>query len=456
MTIPFRDLPSVDRVLSDERMKPLREAYPNLVTGLVRSELEGARSAIAQGQPAPSFDAIVAAVQARVGALGTGLKRVINATGIIIHTNLGRAPLSREAIEAMERAAQGYSNLEFDLKSGERGSRHVHLEALLCQATGAEAGFAVNNNAAAVLLGLSALARGREVIVSRGQAVEIGGGFRIPDVMRQSGARLVEVGTTNRTNLADYEQAITPRTAALLRVHTSNFKMIGFTEEVGIEELVGLGLRAGVPVLDDLGSGCLLDTTRFGLAPEPLVPQSIAAGVGLAFFSGDKLLGGPQAGIIAGKKALVEKLKRHPLARAVRVDKVTLAGLAATLLHYLKGEAETRVPVWRMIAMPLGEIEGRARAWAEQLPGRGEVVSGESMVGGGSLPGATLPTRLLAVSVKGRSGQAQELARRLRFQEPPVVGRIERNRLLFDPRTVFPEEDEAFLRALRSVLGASE
>ena len=457
MTGSFRNLPSVDRVLSDERIKLLKETYQHgLVADLVRSELERARSAIGQGQPAPPLDDIVASVQALARGLGVSLQRVINATGIIIHTNLGRAPLSQEAIEAMRRAAQGYTNLEFDLESGERGSRHIHLERLVCQVTGAEAGFAVTNNAAAVLLGLSALAKGREVIVSRGQAVEIGGGFRIPDVMRQSGARLVEVGTTNRTYLSDYEQAVTPRTAALLRVHTSNFRMVGFTEEVSLEELVGLGSRMGLPVLDDLGSGCLLDTTRFGLAPEPLVPQSIAAGVGLAFFSGDKLLGGPQAGLIAGKKVLVERLKRHPLARAVRLDKVTLAGLAATLMHYLKGEAEARVPVWRMIAMPLGDIERRAQAWAAHLGGMGKVIAGESMVGGGSLPGTTLPTRLLAISVKGSSGQAQELSRRLRSQEPPVVGRIERNRLLFDPRTVFPEEDEALLRALRTALAAPD
>jgi len=349
----------------------------------------------------------------------------------------------------MEECAKGYTNLEIDLDSGKRGSRQVHIESVLCQLTGAEAALVVNNNASAVLLALSALAKGKEVIVSRGQAVEIGGGFRIPDVMRQSRAKLVEVGTTNRTYLSDYEEAITPHTAALLRVHSSNFRVVGFAQAVAIEELTQLGERYGLPVLDDLGSGCLVDTARFGLDPEPMVQQSIAVGVGLAMFSGDKLLGGPQAGIIVGQDPLVAKLKRHPLARAVRMDKIRLAGLAVTLLHYLKGEAETKIPVWRMISAPLEEIEERARKWSRVLGDVTSVVEGESMVGGGSLPGSTLPTRLVAIR---RQGKVKELADKLRRESPPVIGRIDNDLLLLDPRTVLPDEEEVLLSSLRNIL----
>jgi L-seryl-tRNA(Ser) seleniumtransferase len=353
----------------------------------------------------------------------------------------------------MNQVATGYCNLEFELDSGLRGSRDTHTEQLLCQLTGAEAALVVNNNASAVLLALTTLSKKKEVIVSRGQAVEIGGGFRIPEVMRQSGAKLVEIGTTNCTYAQDYEQAITPRTAALLRVHSSNFKVVGFTQSVTLEELVALGKRYNLPVFDDLGSGCLLDTTRFGLDSEPMVQQSITLGVDLALFSGDKLLGGPQAGIIVGKKQLVNKLRKHPLARAVRIDKIRLAGLVATLIHYLKGEAEEKIPVWRMISTPESELERRAGLWAQALGGLAQVIEGESMVGGGSLPGSTLPTRLVAIGGqrKGKN-MAQALAQRLRCQEPPVVGRISENLLLLDPRSVLPEEDEAVLQSLRSAI----
>ena len=358
MDIEFRHLPSVDSVISDERIKRLEENYPRvLLVSLVRQQLERERLAIAAGNPCLSLDGIVESVRAQAEALeNPSLRPVINATGVILHTNLGRAPISEESLAAMNSVSKGYCNLEFSLDTGTRGSRHVHIEWLLCQLTGAEAALVVNNNASAVLLGLTALAKKKEVIVSRGQAVEIGGGFRIPDVMRQSGARLVEVGTTNCTYAADYEQAISPRTAALMRVHSSNFRLVGFTNEVALDELVALGANHELLVLDDLGSGCFLDTTRFGLAPEPTVQQSVAVGAGLTFFSGDKLVGGPQAGIIVGKRQYIDKLKKHPLARAVRIDKTRLAGLAATLTHYLKGEAEVEVPVWRMISAPLKEI----------------------------------------------------------------------------------------------------
>jgi len=326
----------------------------------------------------------------------------------------------------------------------------VHVEELLCRLTGAEAALVVNNNAGAVLLGLSALARRKEVIVSRGQAVEIGGGFRIPDVMRQSGAKLVEVGTTNCTYASDFEQAIDERVAALMRVHSSNFRLLGFTSEVSLEELIGIAGKNNLMVLDDLGSGSLLDTKAFGLAPEPMVQQSVKAGASLTFFSGDKLLGGPQAGVIIGKKEYVDKLKKHPLARAARIDKVRLAGLAATLLHYLKGEAVLKVPVWQMIAAPLKEVEKRAGRWAKALGGEAKVVDGETMIGGGSLPGGSLPTRLVAI-VSGRK-KVQEISRKLRLGIKPVIGRIEKDRLLLDPRTVLPEEDEIVVRALSEIV----
>jgi len=447
----FRNLPSVDKVISDERIRQLEEAYSHeTVTNLVRNQLQEIRLLISAGGVCPSLEEIIDSVCARAHALWQpSLRPVINATGVILHTNLGRALLSEDAIASMNLAAREYSNLEFDLDSGERGSRQEHVEGLLCQLSGAEAALVVNNNASAVLLALTALAKGREVIVSRGQAVEIGGGFRIPDVMRQSGAKLVEVGTTNCTRISDYEQAITPRTAALLRVHSSNFKVIGFTKGVPIEEMVELGMRFNLPVFDDLGSGCLLDTERFGLDHEPMVQESIAKGVALAFFSGDKLLGGPQAGVIVGKKQFIDRLKRHPLARAVRIDKIRIAALAATLLHYLKREALSKIPVWRMISMPVAEIDRRAKGWAEAVGKPAYVLDGESMVGGGSLPEGTLPTRLLAI--KGM-GKAKWLAQRLRCQNPPVIARIERDTLLLDPRTVLPEEDSGLLKALSSAL----
>ena len=450
----FRHLPSVDKLISKERIRQLQETYPHtLLVELIRRHLEQERLSIAAGNPCPSIDEIVESICAQARALETpSLRPIINATGVILHTNLGRAPLSQEALAAMDAAAKGYCNLEFDLESGRRGSRMTHVESLLCQLTGAEAALVVNNNASAVLLGLTALAKRKEVIVSRGQAIEIGGGFRIPDVMRQSGAKLVEVGTTNCTYAADYEQAITPRTAALLRVHSSNFRIMGFTHWITMDELVTLGRQHDLLVLDDLGSGCFLDTATFGLDPEPMVQQSVASGVGLTFFSGDKLVGGPQAGIIVGKKQFVDKLKKHPLARAVRIDKIRLAGLAATLIHYLKGEAVSKIPVWRMISAPLEEIDQRARLWVQPLQDLARVVDGETMIGGGSLPGGTLPTRLVAIGGEGkRTKIAQALSQRLRSQEVPIIGRISDDVLLLDPRSVLPEEDEIVLKSLQSI-----
>ncbi len=346
--------------------------------------------------------------------------------------------------------AAGYSNLEFDLDLGVRGSRFTHLESVLCQLTGAEAAIAVNNNAGAVLLALSSLAGGREVIISRGQAVEIGGGFRIPDVLRQSDARLVEVGTTNRTYLHDYEAAVNPDTAALMRVHASNFRIVGFTETPHIRDLARLAREHDVLLLDDLGSGCLFDTTRFGLAPEPTVQESLTAGADLSMFSGDKLLGGPQAGIIVGRRDLVDRLRRHPLARALRMDKATIAALTATLVHYLRGEALEKLPVWRMIAAPLDGIRRRARRWAREIGEPAKLVDGRSMVGGGSLPEASLPTKLVAVP--GDGAYVTDLARRLRLSDPPVVARIERDALMLDPRTVLPRQDSTVVQAVKTAL----
>jgi L-seryl-tRNA(Ser) seleniumtransferase len=352
----------------------------------------------------------------------------------------------------MVQAAKGYTDLELDLATGRRGSRQTHLQSLLQQLTGAEAAFAVNNNASALLLGLSALAAGKGVIVSRGEAVEIGGGFRIPDVLQQSGGTLVDVGTTNRTYARDYETAVTENTAALLKVHSSNFRVEGFTASVEPPELVELGQRRGIPVLHDVGSGALLSTEAYGLAHEPTPQESIAAGVGLVFFSGDKLLGGPQAGIVVGKAELVRRLERHPLARAVRIDKLSLAGLTATLLHYLREEAEGEIPVWRMIAASEQAIKERALRWQSLLSRPAGLVSSRSAVGGGSLPGETLPSWVLALPCDGDAGGAEAAMQRLRQADPPVVARIEEDKVLLDPRTVLPEEEEALLRATREAI----
>jgi len=371
------------------------------------------------------------------------LKAVLNASGVVIHTNLGRAPLSPAALQAAAAASSGYSNLEYELGPGERGSRHNLVTDLLRRLTGAEDALVANNNAAAVLLILSALAQGREAVISRGQLVEIGGGFRIPDVMRQSGVSLVEVGTTNRTYAADYTDAITPATALLLRVHASNFMVIGFTHQPSLEELVAVGDEHGVPVVDDLGSGALLDTSRFGLAREPMAQASVAAGVTLTAFSGDKLLGGPQAGIIVGRAAEIARLRRHPLMRAIRPDKLTLAALGATLAAYVRGAAETEVPVWRMIATPQVSLRGRAEALAGRLGA--EVAETRSTIGGGSLPGQTQPSWAVALT----SESAQSLAASLRRADPPVVARIEDDRVLLDLRAVLPEQDALLERSVR-------
>jgi L-seryl-tRNA(Ser) seleniumtransferase len=457
MTSHLRDLPSVQRVLSEERVRRLVQLYSHdAVVELVRSELDAARETVRTGGRAPVIEEIAAAVEGRASSSWQAWPdRVINATGVVLHTNLGRAPLSRDALDAIQRAAEGYGDLEMDLKSGRRGSRQDYVSALVCQVTGAEAALVVNNNASALLLGLAAVAADKEVIVSRGEAIEIGGGFRIPDVLRQSGADLVEVGTTNRTYVGDFEAAITEGTGAILSAHASNFKVTGFTHAPDLSELVALGRERGVHVLHDLGSGCLLDTARYGLAHEPMPQESVAAGVSLAFFSGDKLLGGPQAGIITGDATLVSTVAKHPLARAVRIDKLNIAALTATLVHYLKGEAAEKVPVWRMLSESAGALELRARRWAGTLGQGCSVVSGRSAIGGGSLPGESLPTSLLSLDAGDAPGGATGLAAALRAGEPPVIARIDNERVVLDPRTVLPDEEEPLLRIVASALKQS-
>jgi L-seryl-tRNA(Ser) seleniumtransferase len=445
-----RDLPSVDRLLAEAEAEVATHGRA-LTTEALRDVLAGARARLladGDGAVAPGPAELIGQASARLAAItAPSLRPVINATGVILHTNLGRAPLSEAAIAHAQAVARGFSTLEYDLQAGERGSRADHAEALLTRVTGAEAGLVVNNNAAAVLLILSALARDRAVLISRGQLVEIGGGFRVPDVLRESGARLVEVGTTNRTHQRDYQAALDESVALILRAHHSNFKMVGFTSEPSLAELCSLGR----PVADDLGSGALLDTAGFGLAHEPMVQESVAAGAAVVAFSGDKLLGGPQAGLIVGQREYVERLKRHPLARAVRADKLCLAALTITLLHYARHEAVHKIPVWRMIALPVVVIEQRAQAWAARVAESGietAVVDGESTVGGGSLPGETLPTRLLALRVPSPDA----LAARLRAQNPPIVTRVANGQVLLDPRTVGANEETALLRGIAQAI----
>jgi len=446
---PLRMLPAVDQLLRDPTVMGWIGTYGRpLVVEAVRTVLDEARGQYPRTQSLPGETALLASIQGRLLAWTTPtLLPVINASGVILHTNLGRAPLSAAAVQATQATALGYSNLEYDLDKGQRGSRLVHAEALLQRLCGVEAALVVNNNAAALLLALTALARRRAVVISRSQLVEIGGGFRVPDVMKQSGARLLEVGATNRVHLSDYEAALQETPALFLRAHRSNFRISGFTSEPELAEIAALAKRSGIFLLDDLGSGALLDTARFGLGHEPMVQESLAAGADLVCFSGDKLLGGPQAGIIVGRAALVDRLKKHPLARAVRADKLCLAALSATLLHYIKDEAEREIPIWRMIAAPLDEIEQRAHRWATTL-GLGEVVPGESTVGGGSLPGETLPTWLLALDVTSPN----RILRRLRQGYVPVIARTQDEQVVLDPRTVLVEQEDVMLAVLQEVL----
>ena len=449
----YRRLPSVDAVAGDPRLEQAVSRYSRpAVVEAVRGQIERARARVAAGEAPPSEDEVIAGAEAALSRdLEPSLLSVINATGVVLHTNLGRAPLSAEAAEAAHRAAAGYGNLEMDLSAGERGSRHTHLDDLLRRITGAEAGFAVNNNAAAVMLTVRALARGRGVVVSRGEAVEVGGGFRIPDVLAQSDAVLVEVGTTNRTYVGDYEDAVTEETAAFLKVHRSNFRVTGFTHEAGLPELAETAARHGVPLLYDLGSGCLLDSAEYGLAHEPTPAEAVREGADVVMFSGDKLLGGPQAGIVVGKSRYIDILKKHPLVRAMRIDKATMAALQMTLLHYLRGEAAEKLPIWRMIAAPPAALERRAKRLAKAAGPGAAVRDGASAIGGGTLPGEALPTRVVAIP-PGDTG-VEAMAAALRTGSPPIVARIERDALIVDPRTVLPEQDRTVAAALARLRG---
>jgi L-seryl-tRNA(Ser) seleniumtransferase len=447
-TSDLRRLPSVDLVLS---------AIPAAADGgraawrsAAREVLQAWRERLRAGATTPALAEIVAEVTlAAEAARRPSLRPLINATGVVLQTNLGRAPLGERALAAMAAVGGGYSNLEFDLVAGSRGSRHEHVRDLLRRATGAADGIALNNNAAALLMVLAVFAAGQEVVISRGQAVEIGGGFRIPDVLRQSGARLVEVGTTNRTYARDYAAAIGPETAAILRVHASNFRVVGFVAEATTAELAAIARERGVLLLDDLGSGCLIPTEQFGMAHEPTVQESLAAGADLVLFSGDKLLGGPQCGLIAGRADLIETLRRHPLARALRVDKLTIAGLNATLAAYVEGRALREIPVWQMVSADPAKLRRRAHRWARAAGAGARVVPERSMVGGGSLPGEGLPT--WCVAIRGEA-PAEEMAARLRAGDPPVVGRIVDGAVLLDPRTVAERDDATVSRVIRAAL----
>lgn len=445
----LRDLPSVEQLL--QSATHLIDNYGRPLTlDALRLTLDETRARF-KADPEialPSIDSILTQAESHLTTwTASSLYPVINATGVILHTNLGRAPLSKATIQAMNTVAANYSNLEYDLSKGQRGSRLLHAESVLQKLLNVEAALVVNNNASAVLLVLSALASKKNVIIARSQLVEIGGGFRVPDVMKQSGAKLVEIGTTNRIHLTDYESALENPTALVMRAHRSNFKIVGFTEEPELKEIVGVARKADVIVVDDLGSGALVDTAKYGLAHEPTVQESLAAGVDLVCFSGDKLLGGPQAGIIVGKKELIDKIKKHPLARAVRADKTCLAGVTATLIHYLKDEAEREIPIVKMMSLTLEQVKVRVEAWQDAL-GQGEVVESESTVGGGSLPEESMSTYVLALSVKS----PDKFLKKLREANPPVIARIENDKVLLDPRTVLDGQDEKLILALRSLL----
>jgi L-seryl-tRNA(Ser) seleniumtransferase len=445
-----RGLPAVHRLLDDARIARYVALFG---TGIVKrhcaAELDRARAAVAAGTAVDS-ERLVDAILIRLGREDSaGLLPVLNGTGIVLHTNLGRAPLADEALRAMSAIAGGYSNLEFDLDDGVRGSRYARVSALLRETTGADDGIVVNNCAAAMLLILDTFAKGREVVVSRNQLIEIGGGFRLPDVLRRSGATLVEVGATNKVALADFTAALGADTALLLRSHTSNYRITGFTADVAAADLAALGKRAGIPVVEDLGSGVLVDIERWGLPHERTVREAIADGVDLVAFSGDKLLGGPQAGIIAGRSAAIARLRTNPLLRALRVDKATLAALAATLRLYLEPADVERIPFFAMIAASEATLRARAHALVQALPDRAiAIVASAGFAGGGSLPMHEIPS--IALALAPAFGDANAYAARLRAARPPLVGRALGDRVLIDLRTIPPQRDADLIAVVRA------
>ena len=445
----LRRIPSIDSLLnSDEAISLIHDYGRDQVLFSFRQVLDDLRNRSIIKEDNFSKKFIFEQTKTKlIKVFSPTLLPVVNATGVILHTNLGRAPLSNETIHSMQTIGSSYNTLEYDLEKGKRGSRSIHAEEILTQLTGAEAATIVNNNASAVLLVLSTLANRKKVVISRTQLIEIGGGFRIPDVMKQSGAKLIEIGTTNRVHLRDYEEALQQPAALIMRAHHSNFKISGFTSEPDLKEICALAHQFGIPVIDDLGSGTLIDTEKFGLTHEPTVYESLNAGVDIVTFSGDKLLGGPQAGIILGRKNLIDKIKKHPLARAIRPDKTCLAGLTSTLFHYLRNEAEIKIPVWQMISKTPKEIFDIAIRWKEFL-GFGEVIENRSTIGGGSMPGETLPTFVLSITVKN----PDHFLKQTRQLNLPIIARIENNQVLFDPRTVFPSQEEQLLIAIKSLL----
>ncbi|MCI0639513.1 MAG: L-seryl-tRNA(Sec) selenium transferase [Gemmataceae bacterium] len=459
---PFRSLPSVNDVLDTPAVRNLQGRHDHdLIVAAIRQELTDVRARLGKGETlngeaTPDYFALL--VEQRLAReYRPKLLPVINATGIVLHTNLGRAPVADEAARAAYDAARGYLNLELDLETGKRSSRQDAIREWVCRLTGAESATAVNNNAAATVIALRALCQGKEVVISRGQLIEIGGSFRIPEIMAVSGAILREVGTTNITRLADFEKAIGPNTAALMQIHTSNYRVSGFTKTVPLAELVTLGKKHQLKVIDDIGSGAMVDFARFGFEGEPVARESIASGVDLVLFSGDKLLGGPQAGILAGKKEWIQKIEKDPLMRAFRLDKMTLAALETTLRIYLnEAHALEKVPVLRMLGTPLAELKDRAEKLAHELSALPGIFSARAcgdvaFVGGGSLPDQKLATWVVEVQVQSVSDE--EFAQRLRTGAPALIGRLRNGRILFDLRTVFPEQTSGLITAVRDALG---
>src|SRR5213596_1315442 len=450
----LRQIPPVNDVLRSEKLADFRPILNQpFVAAILDRVLADTRRELAQTKSLVSRAELTSAIAESVAhrireSLKPSLRRIINASGVVLHTNLGRAPLPERAIEHLREVSTGYSNLEFDLEQGKRGKRDVHVDRTLLRLLGCEAAIVVNNNAAAVLLVLNTLGEGGEVIVSRGEQIEIGDSFRIPEIMARSGTRLREVGTTNRTRIKDYERAINEQTRLLLRVHPSNFRMIGFTERPPLGEFVELGKRRNIPTFEDLGSGCVSDPIPLGIADEPIAAGSIRAGIDVISFSGDKLLGGPQAGIIAGKKLYVEKIRQNPLFRALRVDKLTIAILEYVLRAYLRGELN-EIPTWKMLRASEPELKARAEAFASRVGSAAKPVALKSLVGGGSAPEAYVPSWGVALDVPGLS--EAELERRLRGSNPPVIARVEEGRVVLDFRTIFEAEEEELLQILRGI-----
>ncbi|MFL2755777.1 MAG: L-seryl-tRNA(Sec) selenium transferase [Dehalococcoidia bacterium] len=449
MTKNFRNIPSVNTVLESEKIQPLLKIYSHeLITELIRNYLNQIRKDITEKDSEITTDEIIKFISATISERWDEWpKTILNGTGVVLHTNIGRAPLSYNAIQAGIRAASGYTNLEIDLSTGKRGSRQSKVQNLLCDLTGAESAIIVNNNATAVTLGLAAIAKGKEIIISRSESVEIGGGFRIPDVLEQSGASLKEVGTTNRTYAKDFENAISSNTGAVMSIHASNFKIIGFTATPSTKDLSEITQNHNIPLLHDVGSGCLLDSSQFGLTKEPMPQESIEDGSDVCFFSADKLLGGPQAGIILGKKQYIDKIAQHPLARAYRIDKISLAALHATLLHYIKNEALEKIPIWQMISSSEEKLKERAEKFKNRFNHLIEIIPTTSTIGGGSLPGS----QLNSVGIKIKSNNTSKLADKMRNHTDSILGRIEKDMFIIDLRTITPEQDELLANALKDL-----